>query len=311
RAVADDVRYHCLDRVFGPRRRLAPRRSLLRRARIAAQRADGRPSLRTTRLRAARRGPPPDRARRRPPARERTGARARGHPGGRCAAHLPARRRIGDTRHRSRVPNRARRAGVPPLNAGRSLRRGTAVRPPRANVWEIRPLDWRLSSEAEVRLPALVSPPVALALDVFARSLAEVGRADDDDLEAPRPGLVASPRTGRDAHRVPLLELDDLVVELHPPAPAQDHVHLLLLPVRMAVRKAIAGRNALIAQAGSLEAERRGRQAELKVRRAVEPRSDVLQVLLEVPERERHVRHPMVHCLGCRSVWVRVLARVP
>src|SRR5712691_11786812 len=79
---------------------------------------------------------------------------------------------------------------------------------------------------------ALVSPPVALALDVFARSLAEVGRADDDDLEAPRPGLVASPRTGRDAHRVPLLELDDLVVELHPPAPAQDHVHLLLLLVR-------------------------------------------------------------------------------
>jgi hypothetical protein len=41
------------------------------------------------------------------------------------------------------------------------------------------------------------------------------------------------------------LQLDDLVVELHPPAPAQDHVHLLLLPVRMAVRKAIAGRDAL------------------------------------------------------------------
>src|SRR4051794_29534798 len=56
---------------------------------------------------------------------------------------------------------------------------------------------------------ALVSPPVALAIDVFARSLAEVGRADDEDLEALRPGLVASPRTGRDAHRVPFLELDD------------------------------------------------------------------------------------------------------
>src|SRR5207247_4466348 len=88
--------------------------------------------------------------------------------------------------------------------------------------------------------PALVSPPVALALDVFARSLAEIGRADDEDLEALRPGLVASPRTGRDPHRVPLLELDDLVVELHPPAPAQNHVHLLLLLVRVAVRKAIA-----------------------------------------------------------------------
>src|SRR5439155_4552819 len=136
---------------------------------------------------------------------------------------------------------------------------------------------------------ALVSPPVALAIDVFARSLAEIGRADDEDLEALWPGLVASPRTGWDAHRVPFLELDDLVVELHPPAPAQDHVHLLLLLVRVAVRKAIAGRDALVAQARFLKLERLGRQAELQVWRAVEPRADVLQILLDVPERERHV----------------------
>src|SRR5437763_7918295 len=83
--------------------------------------------------------------------------------------------------------------------------------------------------------PALVGPPVALALDVFARSVAEVGRADDDDLEAPRPGLVASPRTRRDAHRVPLIALDDPVGELHPPARAQDRAHPLLLPGRAAV----------------------------------------------------------------------------
>src|SRR5918995_4793770 len=143
---------------------------------------------------------------------------------------------------------------------------------------------------------ALVSPPVALALDVFARSVAEIGRADDDDLESPGPGLVASPGTGRDAHRVPLLELDDLVVELHPPAPAQDHVHLLLRLVRVAVRKAIAGRDALIAQAGLLEPERLGRQAELQIRRPVEVGPDVLQVLLDVPERERHGRNPTVPC---------------
>src|SRR5205823_10025802 len=123
----------------------------------------------------------------------------------------------------------------------------------------------------------LVSPPVALAFDIFARSGAEIGRAYDDDLEAVRAGLVASPRTGRDAHRVPFLELDDLVVELHPPAPAHDHVHLLLLAVRVAVRKAIAGRDALVAQTGSLELERPGRQAELEVRRAVEPGTEVLQ----------------------------------
>src|SRR5438128_8663748 len=146
--------------------------------------------------------------------------------------------------------------------------------------------------------PALVSPPVALALDVFARSLAEIGSANDDDLEALGPGLVASPRTGRGAHRVPLLELDDLVVELHPPAPAQDHVHLLLLPVRVAVRKAIAGRDPLVAQTGSLELERLGRQAELKVRRAVEPGSEVLQILPEIPERERHGRNRMVPLRG-------------
>src|SRR4051812_35153492 len=135
---------------------------------------------------------------------------------------------------------------------------------------------------------ALVSPPVALAIDVFARSLAEIGRADDEDLEALRPGLVASPRTGRDAHRVPFLELDDLVVDLHPPAPAQDHVHLLLRLVRVAVREAVAGRDALVGQPGFLELERLGRRAELQVRRAVEPRPEVLQILLEVPERERH-----------------------
>jgi hypothetical protein len=60
----------------------------------------------------------------------------------------------------------------------------------------------------------LVTPPVALAIDVFAWSLAEIGGADDEDLETLRPGLVASPRTGWDAHRVPFLELDDLLVEL-------------------------------------------------------------------------------------------------
>src|SRR3954453_15613439 len=157
------------------------------------------------------------------------------------------------------------------------------------------------------RSAALVSPPVALTLDVFAGSLAEVGRADDDDLEALRAGLVATPRTGRDPHRVPFLELDDLVVELHPPAPAQDHVDLLLLPVRVAVRKAIAGRYALVAQSGSLELERPGRQAELEIGRAVEPGPDVLQVFLEVPERERHGRNRMVPWLGfavCASTEV-------
>src|SRR4029077_12466472 len=125
----------------------------------------------------------------------------------------------------------------------------------------------------------LVRATVALGLDVFAWVLAETWRADDEDLEALWPGLVASPRTGRDAYRIPLPELDDLVVDLHPPAPAQDHVHLLLRPVRVAVRKAIAGRDALVGQAGFLELERLGRSAKLQVRRAIEHLADVLEIL--------------------------------
>src|SRR5215216_2772940 len=142
--------------------------------------------------------------------------------------------------------------------------------------------------QSNVRTTRLVRPPVALTIDIFARILAEIGRADDEELEALGPGLVASPCAWWDAHRIPFLELDDLVVDFHPPAPAQDHVHLLLLHVRVAVRKAIAGRDALVAQGGFLELEPLGRRAELQIRRAVEPRADVLQIRLDVPERERH-----------------------
>src|SRR5918995_2694220 len=111
----------------------------------------------------------------------------------------------------------------PSRGHGFDVERRLALRPRRSNV----------------RTTRLVSPPVALTINVFARILAEVGRADDEDLEALWPGLVASPRARRDAHRVPLFELDDLVVELHPPAPADDDVHLLLPHVRVAVGKAI------------------------------------------------------------------------
>ena len=61
---------------------------------------------------------------------------------------------------------------------------------------------------------ALVGPPVALSVDVSTPIVAETGRPDHDHLEAVGPGFVASPRTGRDAHRVPLSEFDNLVVEL-------------------------------------------------------------------------------------------------
>jgi hypothetical protein len=54
-------------------------------------------------------------------------------------------------------------------------------------------------NDQDFRTALLVSPPVALDIDVFARSLAEIGRADNEDLEGLRPGGLASPRTGRDA----------------------------------------------------------------------------------------------------------------
>src|SRR6185437_3083922 len=102
----------------------------------------------------------------------------------------------------------------------------------------------------------LVGPPTAPAVDVPTRILTEVGRADNEDLEALRPGLVPSPGTRRDAHCVPLPQLDDLVVELHPATPAHDDIHLLLRLVRVAVRKATVGRDALVAQRGMLQLER-------------------------------------------------------
>lgn len=154
-------------------------------------------------------------------------------------------------------------------------------------------LDSRRGSEGGFRLArladlTLVSPPIALSINVLARILPEIGRAEDEDLEALRPRLVASPRTRRDAHSVPFLDLHDLVAEFHPPAPTNDHIHLLLRPVGMSVRKAITGRDALVGQPGFLQLKRLGCRAELQVRRAVKHGADVLQIRLEVRERERH-----------------------
>src|SRR6478735_825275 len=139
---------------------------------------------------------------------------------------------------------------IPRLPSGSSrLCSGPATKPSsEIDIWHVGSCMKQPSS-----LSGLASPPSAPAVDVSARIVAEVARADDEDLEAFRSGLVASPHPGRDAHRVPFLELDDLVVDLHPPAAAQDHVNLLLRPVRVAVRKAISRRDALVAQAALLE----------------------------------------------------------
>jgi hypothetical protein len=61
----------------------------------------------------------------------------------------------------------------------------------------------------------------------------------------------------------------------------------------VAVWEAVAGRDALVGEAGLLEFERLGCGAELEVGRAVEVGAEVVQVLFEVPERERHGANTM------------------
>jgi hypothetical protein len=95
---------------------------------------------------------------------------------------------------------------------------------------------------------------------------------------------------GRDPDRVPGAQLDDVVVELHPHAAADDDVDLLLRAVAVAERLAEAGRHAEVRQAGLLELERLAGEAGLEVRRQPGARREVLD-LLEVDDRVRGVRH--------------------
>ena len=76
--------------------------------------------------------------------------------------------------------------------------------------------------------------------------------------------------------------------------------------MRVTVREAIAGRDALVAQAGFLELERLGRRAELQVRGAVEPLADVLQILLDVGERERQCVSELLLRVRFRRVYARL-----
>ena len=112
-------------------------------------------------------------------------------------------------------------------------------------------------------------------MDIFARILA-VGRADVEDLETLRPGLVASPGARRDADRVPFLELlDELVVDFIRPLPRRDHVNLRSRFASGRTESDI-GRDAVVAKVGCLAFERLGRRAEPQIRRAVEPGAEEL-----------------------------------
>jgi hypothetical protein len=65
---------------------------------------------------------------------------------------------------------------------------------------------------SNVRTTPLVSPPVALTVDVFARVLAEGGRADDEDLDAE---LIADAGCGLVADRGMLAIYAPSIVHMH------------------------------------------------------------------------------------------------
>ena len=58
-------------------------------------------------------------------------------------------------------------------------------------------------------------------------------RPEGDELEAIRPGLEGARNLRREPDRVKDNDLDDLVVELDPPAAAEDHVDLFGVRVAM------------------------------------------------------------------------------
>ncbi len=138
---------------------------------------------------------------------------------------------------------------------------------------------------------ALVGPPTPLAVDVDARVVAEIRCAEHEELETIRPCFEAAPHAGRHAYCVPLRDVDDVVVELHPAAAADEDENFLLDRVRVADREPVTGRQRLVAESSLLELERLCRRPELDARWAAQDRTDVLESL-DVLERERHCAPP-------------------
>src|SRR4051794_23295606 len=92
----------------------------------------------------------------------------------------------------------------------------------------------RLSRRGRRQVARLIAGPVALdQLAIPAFGLAASG---GDDLEAVRACLEAARHSGCDANHVPLLDLDDLVVQLDATRAVDDRVDLLLDLVAVAGR---------------------------------------------------------------------------
>src|ERR1700736_6388542 len=79
--------------------------------------------------------------------------------------------------------------------------------------------------------------------------------AKDDELETLGARLEGPRHLGRDAKGVQRADIDDLIVELGPPRPAEDHVDLLRPLVAMHKGRALSGPKAEVSQSGLLGVE--------------------------------------------------------
>src|SRR3954463_10700059 len=142
----------------------------------------------------------------------------------------------------------------------------------------------------------LVAPPALLEVRVAG---AGVRRAERDELRAVGACLDPAHRLLRDADRVPLLQVDDLVVELHPCRAADEDEDLLLLVVRMPPGDPEVRRKALVADPRVLELERDAAHPELDVRR----KPEALRLVFDLSEVDLRVHgHVLLSSQGDATV---------
>src|SRR5439155_463775 len=94
--------------------------------------------------------------------------------------------------------------------------------------------------------------------------------------------LESTDRVAMQTHRVPLLELTDLVLDLDPGAAVDEDVDLLLLLVLVPEGDPEPRRHPEIAEPGVLEPEWHAGHASLEIRRQAEVRCLVVDIVFEV-----------------------------
>src|SRR3954462_9977870 len=86
-------------------------------------------------------------------------------------------------------------------------------------------------------------------------------RPEGEQLQALRPGLEGARRRGRDANGVPRADVEEALVELHPPVAAENDVDLLGFGMAMGERTAHPRPQAEVGDSGALGMEHLARDA--------------------------------------------------